>query len=166
MSGPVYATGDLARQTGTKVETIRSYERDGTMPQLARTEGGRRAYTREHLDRLALIRHGRELGFSFEGIRALLRPCGEVDAIARNHLASVRSRIARLQALEEELVRMVDACGRGRVVECRVIQIVTDLSHNYCLPPEHRGTPTDGVLPDEAVEPSKVVRGATREALA
>ena len=32
MSTATYAIGDLARQTGTKVELIRWYERDGTMP--------------------------------------------------------------------------------------------------------------------------------------
>ena len=43
MSTAAYAIGDLARQTGTKVETIRWYERDGIMPAPARTEGGHRA---------------------------------------------------------------------------------------------------------------------------
>ena len=42
MSTASYAIGDLARHTGTKVETIRWYERDGIMPSPARTEGGRR----------------------------------------------------------------------------------------------------------------------------
>lgn len=147
MSAAIYAIGDLARQTGTKVETIRWYERDGTMPPPARTEGGRRAYTREHLDRLAFIRHARELGFRLDDVRALLhlsddpdRPCAEADLIARQHLGAVRSRIARLQALEAELVRMVDACGHGKVAECRVIQVLADLSHEQCLNQGHGGT--------------------------
>lgn len=147
MGAATYAIGDLARQTGTKVETIRWYEREGTMPPPARTEGGHRAYTREHLDRLAFIRHARELGFSLDDVRALLRlsddpdrPCAEADAIARQHLGSVRSRIARLQALETELSRMVQACGRGKVGECRVIQVLADLSHEQCLSQEHGGT--------------------------
>lgn len=147
MSAATYAIGDLARQTGTKVETIRWYERDGTMPPPARTEGGRRAYTREHLDRLAFIRHARELGFRLDDVRALLRlsddpdrPCAEADLIARQHLGAVRSRIARLQALEAELARMVDACGHDRVAECRVIQVLADLSHEQCIHQGHGGT--------------------------
>ena len=72
MSGAMYAIGDLARQTGTKVETIRWYERDGIMPAPVRTAGGHRLYTRTHLDRLAFIRHARELGFPLEDVRALL----------------------------------------------------------------------------------------------
>lgn len=147
MSGAEYSIGDLARQTGTKVETIRWYERDGIMPAPARTEGGRRAYTRVHMDRLAFIRHARELGFPLDDVRALLRlsddpgrPCEEADTIAREHLGTVRSRIARLQALEAELVRMVDACGHGNMAECRVIEVLADQSHEHCLQKSHGGT--------------------------
>ena len=71
--GAAYAIGDLARQTGTKVETIRWYERDGIMPEPVRTAGGHRLYTQAHLDRLAFIRHARELGFALDDVRGLLR---------------------------------------------------------------------------------------------
>lgn len=146
MGAASYAIGDLARQTGTTVETIRWYERDGTMPPPARTGGGHRVYTRAHLNRLAFIRHARELGFPLDNVRALLRlsdepdrPCAEADVIARQHLTAVRSRIARLQALEAELERMVDACGHGKVAECRVIEVLADLSHGQCLSDGHGG---------------------------
>jgi DNA-binding transcriptional MerR regulator len=33
------AIGDLAKRTGTKVETIRYYERIGLLPESGRTEG-------------------------------------------------------------------------------------------------------------------------------
>jgi Cu(I)-responsive transcriptional regulator len=132
MTGPSaarFSIGDLAQQSRTKVETIRYYEKAGLMPLPARTAGNHRAYTQTHADRLAFIRHGRELGFSLESVRTLLaladepeRDCADVDAIAREHLAAVRERIARLQALEAELSRMIDACGCGRVAECRIIE--------------------------------------------
>ncbi|MBN8908775.1 MAG: MerR family DNA-binding transcriptional regulator, partial [Rhodospirillales bacterium] len=51
-----YAIGELARQTGTKVETIRWYERDGIMPAPIRNAGGHRLYTEAHRDRLAFVR--------------------------------------------------------------------------------------------------------------
>jgi Cu(I)-responsive transcriptional regulator len=124
-----FSIGDLAQQSGTKVETIRYYENARLMPPPARTTGNHRAYTQTHADRLAFIRHGRELGFSLDSVRTLLaladepeRDCADVDAIAREHLAAVRERIARLQALEAELSRMINACGCGRVAECRIIE--------------------------------------------
>ncbi len=143
----VFAIGDLARATGTKVETIRYYEKAGLLPFAARTQGNQRAYTRAHLDRLAFIRHSRELGFSLEDVRKLLnmavdpgQSCAEVDAIARGHLGEVRSRIARLQALEAELSRMITECGCGRVADCRVIEVLADQTHAHCLSADHQGT--------------------------
>ena len=147
MGNVSYAIGDLARQTGTKVETIRWYEQDGIMPAPGRTKGGQRTYTQAHLDRLAFIRHARELGFSLDDIRALLKlsddpdaSCAAADRIARGHLGAVRSRIARLRALEAELARMIDVCGHGKVAECRVIQVLASLSHEHCLAEGHGGT--------------------------
>ena len=132
--------GELARRAATKVETVRWYEREGLLPAPARTGGGHRVYTRAHLDRLAFIRHARELGFPLEQVRGLLRltdhlerSCAEADRIARAHLDGVRGRIARLRALEEELARMVADCGQGRVAECRVIEVLADHSHASCL---------------------------------
>ncbi len=139
--------GDLAMRTGTKVETIRYYERAGLMPPPARTAGNHRAYPRAHADRLAFIRHSRELGFALEDVRTLLavsddphQPCAEVDAIARRHLQAVRSRITRLQALEAELARMVHECGQGQVADCRIVEVLADQTHSHCLSPDHHGT--------------------------
>ena len=141
-----FSIGDLAMRSGTKVETIRYYEKAGLMPPVARTSGNHRAYTQAHADRLGFIRHSRELGFSLDSIRTLLtladdpdRPCVEVDAIARAHLQGVRERVARLQALEAELVRMVDECQCGRVAECRVIEVLADQTHAHCLTRDHAG---------------------------
>jgi DNA-binding transcriptional MerR regulator len=145
--GNAFSIGDLAGQTGAKVETIRYYEKAGLMPPAARTAGNHRAYTQAHIDRLAFIRHGRELGFPLESVRTLLtmaddpaQSCTKVDAIARQHLAEVRSRIARLQALEVELSRMVQECGCGRVADCHVIEVLADQTHARCLSPKHHGT--------------------------
>jgi Cu(I)-responsive transcriptional regulator len=144
--GAPYSIGDLALQSGTKVETIRYYEKAGLIPQAARTAGNHRTYTQAHAHRLAFIRHSRELGFSLDRIRTLLaladepeQSCADVDAIALEHLSAVRERIERLQLLEAELVRMVDECGCGRVAECRVIEVLADQTHARCLTRDHAG---------------------------
>jgi DNA-binding transcriptional MerR regulator len=51
--------GQLAQQTGTPVDTIRYYEREGLLPRAARTEGNYRIYDAVHLERLAFIRRCR-----------------------------------------------------------------------------------------------------------
>lgn len=124
-----FKIGDLARTTGTKVETIRYYERIGLLPSPARTDGNYRAYASHHLDRLRFIRRGRDLGFSLEEVRTLLRladdrdrSCVEVDRIARAHLIEVERKLADLIALGAELRQLIEQCRRGTVADCRIIE--------------------------------------------
>lgn len=124
--------GHLARATGTKVETIRYYERIGLLPAPARTAGNYRVYSDEHFQRLSFIRRARNLGFAIEQIRDLLglsdqrdRPCEAVDAIAREHLAAVDRKIADLQALRRELDSLISQCGCGTIADCRIIEALS-----------------------------------------
>jgi Cu(I)-responsive transcriptional regulator len=132
------AIGTLAKRTGTKVQTIRYYEQIGLLPEPGRTEGGQRRYGDTDLDRLAFIRHARQLGFTLEAIRELLdlsdkpsRSCAEVDVIAHRQLKEVEARIARLEALRTELKRMLRECSRNTVSDCRVLEVLRD--HSACL---------------------------------
>lgn len=134
--------GKLGAQTGVKVPTIRYYEQIGILPEAERSAGNQRLYSRAALERLAFIRHARDLGFTLEAIRDLLslsdtpdQPCAEADAIARAQLAQVESRIQRLTALRAELERMVAQCAGGRIADCRVIEVLGD--HTHCAS-DHR----------------------------
>lgn len=134
--------GDLSRKTGVKVPTIRYYESIGLLFPPLRTEGNRRLYDPNAVDRLRFIRHARELGFAVEAIRQLLklsdqpeRSCAEADNIARRHLAEIKSRITRLRALQREVQRMIGECERGRIFNCRVIDVLSH--HNHCLHESH-----------------------------
>src|SRR3954453_12784332 len=125
--------GELSRRTGVKAPTIRYYGQGGLTPAPPRTAGKQRRYGPAEGDRLNFIRHGRELGFEVDAIRELLamsaqpdRSCAEVDQITRRHLSEVDRRIAHLTALRADLQRMVDACGHGRVCECRVIETLAN----------------------------------------
>jgi Cu(I)-responsive transcriptional regulator len=130
--------GTLANRTGAKVQTIRYYEQIGLLPEPDRSTGGQRRYRDEDLDRLAFIRHARQLGFTLEAIRELLdlsdnpgRSCADVDRIAHRQLRDVEERIARLEVLRKELKRMLGECSRDTVADCRVLEILRD--HSACL---------------------------------
>ena len=130
--------GALSRKTGTKVQTIRYYEQIGLMKEPGRSAGGQRRYFPEDLDRLAFIRHGRQLGFPLEAIRELLdlsdnpdQPCATADSIAQRQLVQVQQRILRLKALEKELKRMIVECDGHQGSDCRVLQVLRD--HSECL---------------------------------
>jgi DNA-binding transcriptional MerR regulator len=134
--------GLLSKATGVKVPTIRYYESVGLMPEAPRSEGNRRLYGDQAVRRLRFIRHARELGFEVGDIRQLLnladqpeRPCHEVDVIAQRHLAEINSRINRLRALKTEVSRMIGECAKGRVADCRIIDVLAH--HGHCLPDHH-----------------------------
>ncbi len=121
--------GELARQTDTKVETIRYYERIGLLPVPERTAGNYRVYAETELNRLSFIRRARNLGFSIEQVHDLLalsdrrdQSCAEVDHITRNHLAEVERKIADLQALQRELSAMLGQCSKGTISQCLIIE--------------------------------------------
>ena len=140
--------GAAARASGVKVPTIRYYESIDLLPSPPRTGSNRRFYDEGDVRRLAFIRHARELGFEIEAIRTLLQlqdepdqPCAGADAIARGRLAEVERRIASLEALRAELVRMVEGCSHGHVAACRVIEILAD--HGECR--HHHGTEPAGL---------------------
>lgn len=121
--------GDLARLTGTKVNTIRFYEGGGLLPQAERTAAGRRIYRDTDTNRLAFIRQSRNLGFPLDAVRELLtladnsrQSCEAVDRIARVHLAEIDRKIADLSALRSELDRVIRSCSHGTVADCKIIE--------------------------------------------
>ncbi len=134
--------GELSRRTGVKVPTIRYYEQIGLLPDPPRTDGKQRRYGLDEVKRLIFIRHARELAFDVEDIKQLLalsetpqRSCHEADSIAIRHLAEIEERIARLEALRDELRRMVEECGHGRICECRIVEVLSD--HAHCATDRH-----------------------------
>ncbi|MGE3642876.1 MAG: helix-turn-helix domain-containing protein [Beijerinckiaceae bacterium] len=134
--------GEAAKASGVKVPTIRYYEQIGLLPALPRTEGSRRIYNATDLQRLAFIRHARELGFEIEAIRTLLtlqgdpnQTCSTADYIAKKHLEEVERRIESLLALKVELQLMVEGCAHGRIATCRVIEVLAD--HSQCRHEQH-----------------------------
>jgi len=143
-----FSIGDLARQTGVKVPTIRYYEQRGLLDAPLRSAGNQRRYGQAELERLRFIRHARDLGFSLGAISGLIelqdhpdRSCETATRIAQDQLEAVRQKIRRLRALEAELARITDGCtGAGVSRECYVLASLAD--HELC---EHDHTPVDGV---------------------
>jgi len=125
--------GELAKATDVKVVTIRYYEQVGLMPAPSRTEGNYRSYNTEQTHRLQFIKRLRELGFTLDEVRDLLRlssekskPCDEVDRITNAHLATVEKKLRDLKKLATELRALSKRCqGGGRIAECRIIEALT-----------------------------------------
>lgn len=127
--------GELASRTGCTPEAIRFYEHQGVLPVPARRgEGKYRLYTSADVERVRFLRRARELGFALDDVKELMelassdpsRPCEEVDAIARAHLAQVEEKLAQLKRLRTELRHVIDACaGDAGIGHCRILDALT-----------------------------------------
>ena len=134
MSQKLMKIGELAKRTGSVVETIRFYEQEGLLPAPNRSEGNFRLYGPGHLERLQFIRHCRSLDMTLNEIRHLLRfkdapeeNCGEVNALLDKHIVHVADRIAELKALERQLKDLRACCRRSQAAkDCGILQ---ELAH-------------------------------------
>jgi Cd(II)/Pb(II)-responsive transcriptional regulator len=122
--------GELAKRTGSLVETIRYYEREGLLPEPARSEGNYRVYADTDLERLQFIRHCRSLDMTLEEIRNLLRfrdapdrNCGEVNALLDEHIQHVGKRIKELKLLQQNLRALRNLCRQEQATkDCGILQ--------------------------------------------
>ena len=123
--------GEISKQSGVNVETIRYYERVKMLGPPPRTASGRRIYHSTDLRILVFIRRSRELGFSLNQIRALLRlggpekaSCREVREIAAHHLEDIRAKLSDLKKLERLLAKTVAQCSGRTAPDCPVLNFL------------------------------------------
>ena len=124
-------TGQLAKAAGVNLETVRYYERIGLIAKPARTSSGQRSYSSEDARHLAFVRRARELGFSIDDIRALLKlatpgkqSCAEVHSIANAHLTNVQTKLADLARLEKILSATIEKCRDDVSPACPVLEML------------------------------------------
>lgn len=128
--------GELATLTHTPVETIRYYEREGLLPQAARTGGNYRIYNEAQATRLSFIRHCRGLDMTLDEIRTLLRfkdaptrNCGDVNALLDAHIGHVAARIRELRLLEKQLKSLREQCHEAQdAAHCGILNELTDIA--------------------------------------
>ncbi len=119
---------EASQASGCHLETIRYYERIGLMPAPTRTGSGYRSYSEQDVERLRFITRGRDLGFSLDEIRSLMRldqngdlACEDVTRLAQQHLIDVQERIRDLQRVARELERTIRSCGGGVRAQCAIL---------------------------------------------
>ncbi len=127
--------GEVSRQTGLSVHTIRFYEAEGLLQGAARTNAGYRIYSPEIVEQLYFIRKAQELGFSLKDIRELLilrdrrmGVCSHVKSLVEEKLASVSAKLRELEAIEKDLKAVLAQCeqqlkrhSRSREERCPVL---------------------------------------------
>ena len=129
------AIGELSRRTKCNIETIRYYERIGLLPKARRESGGRfRRYDADDIARLRFVRRARQLGFTLDEVRGLLRLATsdgqdarvEARSLAAAHVADIRAKIVDLQAMETVLTDAICACEAGQQARCPLIEVLSE----------------------------------------
>ena len=121
--------GQLAKQAGVPIDTVRYYERNGLLPEPPRRESGYRDYATSDVERLRFVRRAKGLGFTLAEIRELLSLSAHRDhdmaamkAAAATKLADVEHRIAELERMRAGLQALVAACpGHGELEACPIL---------------------------------------------
>jgi DNA-binding transcriptional MerR regulator len=107
-----YRIGEVARETGVTVETLRFYERRGLLGTPARTAGGARRYDRRAIERVRFVKRAKALGLTLREVATLVggtepasrAGCRRVHAMLRQHIDDIERRVAELRALRQTLV--------------------------------------------------------------
>ena len=133
--------GDAARLSGVPSANIRYYEKEGLLSAQARADNRYRLYSDEEVHRLRFVRLCRAMDMSLDEVRTLLAldargatadhaACATLD----EHLQHVRTRLAELRTLEQELLSLRGRCD-GTGGQCHVIEALHERADAQPVPP-------------------------------
>lgn len=121
--------GEAAKAAGVSAKMIRHYESIGLIPTADRRLSNYRDYGHDDVHRLAFIRRARDLGFSIEEIRDLLRlwadtkrSSAEVKALAESHIRELEGKIRLLEEMRGTLAHLASACDGDHRPHCPIIE--------------------------------------------
>lgn len=114
--------GEAAERVGLSIRTIRHYEEVGLIVPSARSDGGFRLYTEPDLDRLAMVKRMKPLGFTLDDMRALLAVLDVLDTATGADRTALLDRLAlfhtaataRVTALRDQLATAEGFAGTLR----------------------------------------------------
>ncbi|MFQ5686448.1 MAG: Hg(II)-responsive transcriptional regulator, partial [Candidatus Scalindua sp.] len=131
-------TGQLARETGVNIETIRYYERRGLIPEPPRRVSGYREFPPEHIERIHFIRRAQALGFTLKEVSELLavadgKPaCKDIRKFAEDKVKDIEVRIHDLQKIRTVLNDLIKEClGKRKISECPIIESLTQKKNRH-----------------------------------
>ncbi len=126
--------GQLARQAGVPIDTVRYYERNGLLPPPPRRESGYRDYPPQDVARLRFVRRAKALGFTLSEIRELLalshhrdEDMSDFRAAAAAKLVDLDRKLAELARVREGLRVLLGECpGLGALGQCPILGALSE----------------------------------------
>lgn len=119
--------GDVAEATGLSVHTLRYYEDEGLIPEVARNGAGHRRYRPDHIRWIGLLERLRASGMSMARMRRYVDLAVRGDdtaperrALLEEHEADIADRIAELEECRS-IVRAKIALYAGELDDVEVV---------------------------------------------
>jgi MerR family mercuric resistance operon transcriptional regulator/MerR family gold-responsive transcriptional activator of gol and ges genes len=125
-----FKIGQLAKDVGVNIQTIRYYERVNLLGPTSRMPSGYRLYNGEAQRRLRFIKNAQALGFTLLEIAEVLKlsvtstvRCGDVERRTQAKLTQVEAKVRDLQALARALRNLIRNCRAGQPTDrCPILQ--------------------------------------------
>jgi Cu(I)-responsive transcriptional regulator len=123
--------GELAREAGVGVQTVRYYERRRLLTAAARRASGYREYTPAALERLRFIRRAQELGFTLSEIADLLAlrldphtTAADIKGRAEQKIGEIDRKLRDLERIRQALFHLASGCrgGHGPTGDCPLLE--------------------------------------------
>lgn len=107
--------GEITRKTGSSVDTVRYYEKQGLLDKPARSDGGFRLYSAADVQKLRFIKKAQSLGFSLKEIKTIMREsrrglgncCSHVESLIKDKLTELDVKFRELKAMRSDLQGML-----------------------------------------------------------
>lgn len=102
--------GELAKQTGLAVGTLRYYSDLGLLQPVMRGDNGYRYYNQNANRQIEFIKKAQAIGFTLEEIKTILdvrdrgeKPCGLVQDLLSSKIEQLETQIERMSLFKQEL---------------------------------------------------------------
>jgi len=121
--------GQVARQAGVNLETVRYYERRALLSPPSRAASGYRQYPATTVRRIGFIKRAQALGFTLDEVADLLAlqestsdRCAAVEHEALAVIARIDQKLGELTRMRTALAGLTEAChSGGESLECPLL---------------------------------------------
>ena len=137
--------GQVSRQTGVPIRTIRYYELEGLLSPSGRRPSGYRLYTLQDVEKLQFIQQAKRFGLTLKEIRGIMRQsrqglrpcCDHVRQLFSRKIEEFEGKIAELTATRNRLKERLRQWVSPRTVK-RGGYAVCPQIHRYQVPSSKR----------------------------
>ncbi len=133
----LYKIGELSRETGATIDTIRFYEDKGLLTPEKRSSSGYRYYNNSAPHILNFIQSAKDLGFTLTEIKELLEiqiskkgKCSLALSKIKEKEADVDNKILELKKIKKALKKVSEKCeSSSEESQCHFLELLTGVKH-------------------------------------